>query len=71
MTRNLHTGVWVSDIPFGYEMDGQRLLAIDIPETVVAGFEWTEDGKTYREWLVPAEVLNRYGVTEVMNEEEP
>jgi hypothetical protein len=27
---------------------------------VVEEYEWVEEGKTYREFLIPAEVVNRY-----------
>jgi len=49
--------------------NGYRVLAVDIPEARIADFEWTEVGKPYREWLIPAELLNRYPVTEVMGRE--
>jgi hypothetical protein len=69
MTANVHRGVWVSDVPLDVNEGavGDRLLAIDVPETVIADFEWVEDDKAYREWLVPAEVLNRFPVTEVID----
>ena len=46
------------------------MLAVDIPETMIAEYEWVEDGKPYREWLIPAEILNRYPVTEVVDLED-
>ena len=54
------TGVWVSDRPLDiYEgADGNVLLVLDIPEEIFAKYEWVEDGKPYREALVPAEILN-------------
>jgi hypothetical protein len=27
---------------------------------VTADYEWIEERKPYREWLVPAEIVNRY-----------
>jgi hypothetical protein len=34
---------------------------IEIAEEVVAPYEWVKEGKPYREWLVPAAVLNKAG----------
>ena len=69
LTANVYRGGWVSDIPLDVNGGavGNRLLAIDLPETVIADFEWVEDDKAYREWLVPAEVLNRFPVTEIID----
>jgi hypothetical protein len=50
------------------EADGNRVLAVEVPEEVIADYEWIEELKGYREWLVPAKVPNRYPVTEVSAE---
>lgn len=70
LTLNVYSGVWVSDCPLGENEGaaGDRVLAVDVPETAIADFEWIEELKGYREWLVPADVLNRYPVTEVSAE---
>jgi len=61
------TGVWLSDIPLDagdirarYHAGG--LLAVDIPEAVVGEYEWAPDEQIgqYREWLIPAAVVNQY-----------
>jgi hypothetical protein len=62
-TDRLWTGVWVSDRPLtGGEggADGDTLLRITIKlnETELADFEWVEEGKGYREWLIDAALLN-------------
>lgn len=41
------------------------LLAVEMPEETVLFYEWVEEGKPYREFLVPAEVVNRYSPFEV------
>jgi hypothetical protein len=30
-------------------------------EAEIGSFEWIEDGKPYREWLIPATLLNEFG----------
>lgn len=69
LTRNVYTGVWVADRPLDVNdgVDGDRVLAIEIPESVIASFEWIEEEEPYREWLVPAQVLNEYPLTEVLD----
>jgi hypothetical protein len=39
---------------------GDVLLAVDILIQHVREFEWIEEGKGYREFLVPAAVLNTH-----------
>jgi hypothetical protein len=60
MTTQLHTGVWLSDTPLD-ENEGpcsEALLVLQLDEVTVAHFEWIEDGKGYREFLVPAAIVN-------------
>ena len=38
--------------------DDAPTLAIEVDEDAIAEFEWIEDAKTYRWWLVPAALLN-------------
>jgi hypothetical protein len=62
LTANVYRGVWVSNKPLDENEGawGDYLLAMVIPEDVISDFEWVEEGKPYREFLVPADVLNRY-----------
>ena len=63
LTDHQHTGVWVSGEPFDgqYLNDANTLFAIEIPEDAISEFEWVEEAKTIREWLIPAALLNSYG----------
>jgi hypothetical protein len=72
LTTGRYRGVWVSaeyplDVNEG--ADGAAVLELDIPESLFAEFEWTEDGKTYREALIPAERLNRFAVRRLSEDE--
>jgi hypothetical protein len=62
LTAELHKGVWFSDRPLDSNegADGDALLVIDVEMTddELWDFEWIEEGKPYREWLIPAEVIN-------------
>ena len=63
LTDREWTGVWVSDRPLDNAegASGETLLQIEIAEPLIAAYEWVEERKPYREWLVPAEVLNQAG----------
>jgi hypothetical protein len=57
------SGVWLSDRPPDPN-DGlydDTVLVIDIPEGVVVPYEWVEASKGYREFHVPANIVNLYG----------
>jgi hypothetical protein len=63
MTVNEYTGVWVSAEPLTINegADGDTYLTLEVPEAELLDFEWVEEGKGYREFLVPAATLNKYG----------
>lgn len=54
-------GVWFSDYPLTANEGawGDTTLAIEIDEEAVAEFELIEEGKHFREWCIPAEIVNR------------
>lgn len=55
------SGVWVSDRPPPAEQgDAWVVFAIDVPEEVAAGYA-RGDGPEGRQYLMPAELLNRMG----------
>jgi hypothetical protein len=60
LTLNTHRGVWVADFPLDVNDGaiGEHVLALEIPEEQLIEFEWVEEHKGYREFLVPASVLN-------------
>ena len=55
-------GIFVSDRPIDCNegAKGDALLSIELAasENELADFEIVEDGKTWREWIVPAKLLN-------------
>ncbi len=60
-------GVWVSDRPLDEDEggSGDTLLEISLPSGLLDPWEWSDPGQNYREWLVPAELLNRHGVIKI------
>ena len=59
----MFTGVWLSDVPLDENEGawGPVLLKVNVPmsESDLDYYEWVEEGKGYREWLVPSELLRR------------
>jgi hypothetical protein len=70
-TGEMFRGVWLADTPLDDNegAHGDTVLAVEIPETVLTEWEWVEEGKRYREFLVPAEITNAYP-PEVVAEED-
>jgi len=72
LTDREHTGVWLSDTPVDRHDQDDTLLAVDLPvhlsPMLDAEHEWVEDGKGFREWLVPAAILNEHGAVTVVDE---
>src|ERR1035437_7645319 len=64
MTEHEHEGVWLSAEPLTINegADGEEILAMEMPDDVVVPYEWVEEGKPYREFLVPAELVNGYPI---------
>jgi hypothetical protein len=60
MTDREWAGVWLSDRPLDSNEGaaGTVTFEIELDETAIQEFEWIEEGKTYREWLVPAAIVN-------------
>jgi hypothetical protein len=65
MTNREWTGVWLSNRPLDINegVGGDRVLVIDMPEQVAVEWEWVQPGLGYREFLVPAAAVNRYGAS--------
>jgi hypothetical protein len=67
MTSQEWEGVWLSSKALDENEGavGPVLLSIKIPQKTVAQYEWIQEGLGYREFLVPAELVNRYGPARV------
>jgi hypothetical protein len=61
LTDQNFTGVFVSDEPLDVQsgMEQSVTYEIDLGDCDLSSMEWLEEGKPYREWLIPAAVLNR------------
>ncbi len=64
------TGVWLGDSPMTVNegAKGDQVLRVEIPGYVdLADFELIEDGKPYREWCVPAALVNEHATVELID----
>jgi hypothetical protein len=65
LTDKEFSGVWVSNLPLdcneGAWGDVLFEITLDEPEAALADYEWVEDFKSYREWLMPAAIINARG----------
>lgn len=72
LTETDHSGVWLFDRPVNAHLgdpDPDVMLQLEIPETVVAPFEW-DVGLPYRQFLMPAGLVNLFGPPRVSDEQE-
>jgi hypothetical protein len=63
MTQRMNTGAWLSSVPLDFNQgaSGDVLLQVDtdLRENELAQYEWiTKNEKGYREWVVPAALIN-------------
>jgi hypothetical protein len=57
-------GVFLSNYPTDWNegTKGDITLTVKIPLALIGDFELITEGKPYREWCVPADIVNRYPV---------
>jgi hypothetical protein len=79
LTRQWHRGVWLADRPLDCNDTGQVYAAeawiqvsLDLSEDAIAAYEWVEEtgddppfSKGYREWLLPAVLINAHARLEL------
>ena len=67
------TGVFLGDKPMDINegAKGDQVLRVEVPNDVDLGeFEIIEDGKPYREWCVPAALINKRSTVTLMTDDE-
>jgi hypothetical protein len=72
LTRSVRSegGVWLSDSPLAWQAPGlEATLSVEIPDRVVVDFEQPMRSGV-REFLVPAEIVNRYRPAKLLAEED-
>jgi len=74
LTDENYTGIWLSDKPLDINDGaiGDVLLQITfsfLTEHDLANFEWFEEGRSHREWLLPAHLVNENATIGLAKEE--
>jgi hypothetical protein len=46
------------------------LLRVELLEQAIADYEWCEEDKSYREWLIPAQLINERANVCIVDEDE-
>lgn len=62
LTWQQHVGVWFSNDPLDANegVSGDEVIEVTAPAALLASFEWVEEHKPYREWLIPATLANTW-----------
>jgi hypothetical protein len=72
LNNRIWTGVWLSSIPVdsehGFEGDALLMVKLEIEEHEMARWEWAAEGLTYREWLIPANLINQCATFELVDQ---
>jgi hypothetical protein len=75
LTTNAYRGVWLSAVPLDENEGavGDVLLEVDLnlTDTELREWEWEEALKPYREFLIPAKIVNKRGRVRVVDVDEP
>jgi hypothetical protein len=62
VTTNTYSGVWLSNVPLdeneGVAGDVLLEITVSLTETEVSEYEWVEEGKEYRQFLIPVKLIN-------------
>jgi hypothetical protein len=70
LTENEYSGVWLSNVPLdadeGARGDTVLEVTLDISEKELEEYEWVEEGQPYREWLIPASLINGKAIVRVV-----
>jgi hypothetical protein len=59
----MHRGVWLFDRPIEAGEDrpaDSRTVVVDVPDDLALRHEWLDEPREYRQFLIPASVVNRY-----------
>ena len=67
------TGVWLTSRPLDRngraETDTLLKVKLDVSERELGCWEWTGESRCFREWLIPAALINQRMTAEVVSQE--
>ena len=56
-------------LPYNEGAYGDTLICIRVEEREIERFEWIEEGKAYREWLIRSRIVNALGPIAILDEQ--
>lgn len=72
LNNRIWTGVWLTSMPVDSSNAGgdEALLMVKLEtaEQALSRWEWTAEGKSYREWLMPAALVNKCAKVELVEQ---
>lgn len=72
MATEEYEGVWLSDrqVDSNEGACGEVLFEVNIPAGLINKYEWKEECKSHREFLVPDHIINKHGDVSVIEVDE-
>jgi hypothetical protein len=72
LSNRIWTGVWLSSVPVDSEDAGEDaallMVKLNLDENELAKWEWASEGRSYREWLIPAGIVNKHAKVEMIDQ---
>jgi hypothetical protein len=72
MGNRTWTGVWLSSVPVDSQLDAQDeallMVKLKVDEKELSRWEWTAEGRSHREWLIPAALINKCATVEMVDQ---
>jgi hypothetical protein len=72
LSNRIWTGVWLSSMPVdsepGVEGDALLMVKLEIDAGELSRWEWTGEGRSYREWLLPASIVNKCATVQMVDQ---
>jgi hypothetical protein len=72
LSNRIWTGVWLSSVPVDGEGAGDDaallMVKLNLKDSELSKWEWASEGRPYREWLIPAGIVNKCATVEMIDQ---
>jgi hypothetical protein len=72
LSNRIWTGVRLSSMPVdsepGVEGDALLMVKLEIGAPELSRWEWTAEGQSHREWLMPAAIINKCATVQMVDQ---
>jgi hypothetical protein len=70
--NRIWTGVWLSSVPVDSQEAAQDeallMVKLELDQDELSRWEWVSEGRSHREWLMPAAIINRCATVELVDQ---